>query len=46
MQVSISVFKEKKFELPNQLSFIVDISLLGGFIGLVGVLAIICHHVH
>jgi hypothetical protein len=46
MQVSIPVSKERKFALAGQPGFFIHLSLLGGFVGLVGYLAIVCHHVH
>jgi hypothetical protein len=46
MQVSIPVFKQRKFAVAMQPDFFIHLSLLGGFLGLVGYLAIVCHHVH
>jgi hypothetical protein len=46
MQVSTPVFKQKKLELAMQPNFLIHLSLLGGFVGLVGFIAIMCHHVH
>ncbi|HKZ61002.1 MAG TPA: hypothetical protein VJZ68_01115 [Nitrososphaera sp.] len=45
MQVSIPVPKQKSALAENP-GFFVHVSLLGGFIGLVGYLAAVCHHVH
>jgi len=46
MQASILSFKQKKFVLTKQLDFFLHLSLLGAFIGLLGYLAIVCHHLH
>jgi hypothetical protein len=45
MQVSIPVFKQRKFALARQADIFIHVSLLGGFVGLVGYLAVVCHHV-
>jgi hypothetical protein len=46
MQVSIPVYKQIKFELAEKKDFFIHLSLLGGFLGLVGYLVIVCHHMH
>ena len=47
MQVSIPVAKQRKrVALGEKQDFFIYLSLLGGFLSLVGYLAIVCHHVH
>jgi hypothetical protein len=47
MQASIPVSKQKKeIALAEKQGFFIYLSLLGGFLTLVGYLAIACHHVH
>jgi hypothetical protein len=50
MQVSASAtasrLKKKSASSAGNPDFIIHISLLGGFIGLVGYLAVVCHHMH
>jgi hypothetical protein len=46
MQVSISAYKLRKYSLAEKKDFFIYLSLLGGFLALVGYLAIACHHVH
>jgi hypothetical protein len=46
MQVSITVLKQKKSVFGGNPGFFIHASLLGGFVGLVGYLAAVCHHVH
>ncbi len=47
MQVSIPLSKQRKKNTPaEKLDFFIYVSLLGGFLSLVGYLAIVCHHVH
>jgi hypothetical protein len=47
MQVSIRLQKQRKFSLgEKKMDLFIHLSLLGGFLGLVGYLAIVCHHVH
>ena len=47
MQVSIPVAKQrKKNALAEKQDFFIYLSLLGGFLSLVGYLAIVFHHVH
>lgn len=46
MQVSIPVYKQRKFSPGEKKDFFIHLSLLGGFLGLVGYLVIVCHHVH
>jgi len=46
MQASTTVSKQKKSAFAGKLGFIVHASLLGGFIGLVGYLAVVCLHMH
>jgi hypothetical protein len=46
MQVSIPAYKQRKFPLAEKKDFFIHLSLLGGFLGLVGYLVIVCHHVH
>lgn len=46
MQVSIPVYKQIKFALAEKKDFFIHLSLLGCFLGLVGYLVIVCHHMH
>ncbi|HXV45990.1 MAG TPA: hypothetical protein VD736_04890 [Nitrososphaera sp.] len=46
MQVSKAVSKQRKSALASNPGFITRASLLGGFVGLVGYLAVACHHLH
>ena len=46
MLVSIPVYKQIKFALAEKKDFFIHLSLLGGFLGLVGYLVIVCHHMH
>jgi hypothetical protein len=46
MQVSIPAYKQRKFPPAEKKDFFIHLSLLGGFLGLVGYLVIVCHHVH
>ena len=46
MQISIPAYKQRKFLLAEKKDFFIHLSLLGGFLGLVGYLVIVCHHVH
>lgn len=46
MLVSIPVYRQRKFALAEKKDFFIHLSLLGGFLGLVGYLVIVCHHVH
>lgn len=47
MQASASAQKQsKRSAFAGNLGFFVHASLLGGFIGLVGYLTVVCHHVH
>jgi hypothetical protein len=47
MQISIPIAKQrKKIALAEKRDFFIYLSLLGGFLSLVGYLAIVCHHVH
>jgi hypothetical protein len=47
MQVSIPVSKQKRSVLSGNPEFIVHLSMLGGFVSLVGYLAVFgCHHIH
>jgi hypothetical protein len=47
MQVSIPVAKQrKKIVVAEKQDFFIYLSLLGGFLSVVGYLAIVCHHVH
>jgi hypothetical protein len=46
MQVSTTVLKQKKSAFAGNPVFFIHVSLLGGFIGLVGYLAAVCQHIH
>ncbi|MEW6604012.1 MAG: hypothetical protein AB1351_04905 [Thermoproteota archaeon] len=46
MQVSTTVQKQKRSAFAGNPVFVVHASLLGGFVGLVGYLALVCHHIH
>jgi hypothetical protein len=46
MQVSIPVPKQKRSALAGNPGFLIHASLLGGFVGLVGYLVAVCHHMH
>jgi hypothetical protein len=46
MQVSKAVPKQKKSALAGNPGFFIHASLLGGFVGLVGYLGVVCHHLH
>lgn len=46
MHVSIPAYKERKSSLAEKKDFFIYLSLLGGFLGLVGYLISVCHHVH
>lgn len=46
MQVSIPAYKLRKSSLAEKKDFFIYVTLLGGFLGLVGYLISVCHHVH
>jgi hypothetical protein len=47
MQVSFPVSRQRrKVALAEKQGFFIHLSLLGGFLALLGYLAIVCHHVH
>jgi hypothetical protein len=46
MEVSIPLYKRRKFSLAYKDEFFIHLSLLGGFLGLIGYLAVVCQHVH
>lgn len=46
MVVSIPLYIQKKFSLAEKREFFIHVSLLGGFLGLIGYLAVVCHHGH
>jgi hypothetical protein len=46
MQVSIPDYMQRKFALAEKKDFFIHLSLLGGYLGLVGYLVIVCHHMH
>jgi hypothetical protein len=46
MQVSIPAYKQRKSSWAEKKDFFIYLSLLGGFLGLVGYLTSVCHHVH
>jgi hypothetical protein len=46
MQVSVPAYRQRKFSLAEKKDFFIHLSLLGGFLGLVGYLGFVCHHVH
>jgi hypothetical protein len=46
MEVSIPLHRQRKFSLAEKKDLFIHLSLLGGFLGLVGYLAIVCRHVH
>jgi hypothetical protein len=46
MQVSRTVSKQRKSAFAGNPGFFIHVSLLGGFVGLVGYLAVVCHHLH
>lgn len=45
-QIVTPVLRQKKRSVVNRLVFAAHLSMLGAFAGLVGYLAIACHHVH
>jgi hypothetical protein len=47
MQVSLPVTKQKRSALAENPGLIIHLSLLGGFVALVGYFAVFgCHHIH
>jgi hypothetical protein len=45
-KIVTAVFQQKKRSVVNRFVFAAHLSMLGAFAGLVGYLAIACHHVH
>lgn len=45
-QIVTPVLRQKKRSVADRLVFAAHLSMLGAFAGLVGYLAIACHHVH
>jgi hypothetical protein len=43
---SIPVSKQRKYAMAGRQDFIIYLSMLGGFIGLIGYVAAVCHHIH
>jgi hypothetical protein len=46
MEVSIPLYRQRKFSLAEKKDLFIHLSLLGAFLGLVGYLAVVCQHVH